>query len=106
MALDIGHPIDVLLDRVWYPSTVAEVGEEKGSKKIRVTFRRFSETGDRVDSHGNRYYGLLPGQDEWMQVLSPRIQMNGKMVCKKLCYFSYKSDELIPDDQYDILFEE
>lgn len=92
MGLEIGAPIDAHVDRVWYPSTVAEVGEEKGIKKVRVTFRRFAENGDRVDSHGNRYFGLMPGEDEWLEVLSPRIQMNGKMVNRKLCYYTHKSD--------------
>ncbi len=41
MSLNIGSPVEALLNRVWYKATIAEVGEENGCKKVRVTFRRF-----------------------------------------------------------------
>lgn len=63
MGLDVGEPIQAYLNRVWYKATVAEVGFEEGYKKIRVTYRRFAEKGDREDSFGNRYFGLKPSED-------------------------------------------
>ena len=71
---------------------MAEVGEDNGFKKVRVTFRRFAPNGNRVDSFGNRFFGLNAGEDEWLDVLSPRIQMCGKMVDKKLCYYTHTAD--------------
>ena len=61
-------------------------------KKVQVSFRRFSEEGDRTDSHGIKYFGLGPNEDEWMDVLSPRIQQDGKMAHKKLCYYTVNSE--------------
>lgn len=58
MGLEVGTLIDAFLNRVWYKSTVVEAGEENGTKKVRVTYRRFDENGDRQDSEGNKYFGL------------------------------------------------
>jgi predicted secreted protein len=44
MNLDIGSHVDAY-NRVWYPSTVVEVGVENGSKRVRISYRRFSENG-------------------------------------------------------------
>ena len=57
MSLDIGSEIDAF-NRVWYASTVVEVGFENGSKRVRVTFRRFSDKGEKEDSLGQKYDGL------------------------------------------------
>lgn len=78
MSLDIGSTLDAI-NRVWYPSTVVETGVDNGSKRVRVTFRRFSEQGEKVDSLGQRYDGLGPNEDDWIDVLSCRIQRPGKM---------------------------
>lgn len=72
---------------------------------MQVSFRRFAENGDRSDSEGNKYFGLGPNEDEWMDIFSPRIQQNGKMAHKKLCYYSANCDEVILDDNYDIIFQ-
>jgi hypothetical protein len=106
MALDVGSPVEALLNRVWYKSTIAEVGEENGMRKVRVTYRRFAEDGDRVDSQGNKFFGLGISEDEWIDVLSSRIQKCGKMADTKLCYYTATSEEILLDDSYDILFEE
>lgn len=41
MGLDMGAHVEALLNRVWYKATVSEVGMENGSKRVRVTYRRF-----------------------------------------------------------------
>ena len=41
MNLQIGDILDGF-NKVWYPSTVVEVGLENGTKRVRVSFRRFS----------------------------------------------------------------
>ncbi len=40
-SLEFGSLIDGF-NKVWYPSTVVEVGYENGAKRVRVSFRRFS----------------------------------------------------------------
>ena len=52
---------------------------ENGAKRVRVSFRRFSESGKKVDSDGNRYEGLGPNEDDWIDIYSCRIQRGGKM---------------------------
>jgi len=37
-----------------------ETGVENGSKRVRVSFRRFSEKGEKTDLEGNSYDGLGP----------------------------------------------
>ena len=71
---------------------------------MRVTYRRFAENGDREDSGNNKYFGLGPNEDEWIDLYSPRIQMCGSMANKKLCYYTANSDEILPEDNYDIIF--
>lgn len=90
MGLDIGEPIDASLNRIWYKSTITEIATENNVKKVRVTFRRFDEHGDRVDSLGNRFFGLK-SEDEWIDVLSPRIQQNGKMSDIPFCSYTFES---------------
>lgn len=59
MGLDIGSPVEALLNRIWYKATIAEVSkDDKESKRVKVTFRRFAEDGDRMDFHGNKFFGL------------------------------------------------
>ena len=41
MNLDVGSQVDAY-NRYWYASTVVEVGFENGSKRVRVSFRRFN----------------------------------------------------------------
>lgn len=77
-ALEFGSLVDAY-NKVWYPATVVEVGVENGAKRVRVSFRRFSETGKKIDSDGNRYDGLGPNEDDWIDVFSYRIQRPGKM---------------------------
>jgi hypothetical protein len=81
-----------------------ETGFENGSRRARVSFRRFSPDGDRKDSEGNFYFGLDINEDEWMDILSGRIQPPGTMVNKKLCYYSATCEEIIIDDSYETLF--
>lgn len=90
MGLDIGEPIDAYLNRIWYKSTITEIATENEVKKVRVTFRRFDENGDRVDSLGNRFFGLK-SEDEWIDVLSPRIQQSGKMSDIPFCSYTFES---------------
>lgn len=78
LALDVGSCVDAF-NRVWYSSTVTEVGFENGAKRVRISFRRFSDQGEKVDSLGYRYDGLGPNEDDWIDVLSYRIQKPGKM---------------------------
>lgn len=91
MSLEIGQPIDAYLNRTWYKSTVAEVSVEKDVKKVRVTYRRFDENGDRTDTFGNRFFGLRAGEDEYIDVLSPRIQQSNTMTDMPLCYYTFES---------------
>lgn len=57
--LEIGSQLDAF-NKFWYLSTVVEVGVDNGSKRVRVSFRKFSDHGLKVDSDGNRYDGLGP----------------------------------------------
>ena len=59
MNLQIGDVLDGF-NKIWYPSTVVEASVENGAKRVRVSFRRFSDTGEKVDFDGNRYDGLGP----------------------------------------------
>ena len=77
MNLNISDKIDAL-NRVWFPSTITEIGVENGSKRARVSYRRFCEEGNKVDTDGNRYIGLGPNEDEWIDLLSCRIQKPNK----------------------------
>lgn len=56
--------------------------------RVRVTFRRFSDEGDRTDSLGNKFFGLPGGEDEAFDIYSVRIQKPGTMANKKLCYYT------------------
>jgi hypothetical protein len=61
-----------------------------------------------ADLLGNRFYGLDEDSDEWMDVLSPRIQSPGKMADYEIRYNKFskqKPDEGKIDDFYDALFE-
>lgn len=78
MNLEIGSTLDAF-NRVWWPSTVVEVGIENGAKRARISYRRFSDNGQKVDSLGYKYDGLGPNEDDWIDVLSYRIQQPGKM---------------------------
>jgi hypothetical protein len=51
----------------------------KMEQRVRVSFRRLSETGTKMDADGNRYDGLGPNEDEWIDILSCRIQKPDKM---------------------------
>ncbi len=53
---------------------------------------------------GQRYDGLGPNEDDWIDVLSYRLQKPGKMV-RELCYYSHIAEEPLVDDTYDLLFE-
>ena len=87
MNLSTGDLVDVLMNRVWWPSTVVESAVENGTQRVRITFRRFSENGAKVDSEGNRYDGLGPNEDNWYDVLSCTIQKPG--MAKELCLYSH-----------------
>lgn len=80
------------------------MGFENGARRVRVSYRRFCEDGRKVDSDGNRYEGLGPNEDDWIDIYSCRIQRPGKMA-RELCEYSFNSEELIVDDTYDLLFE-
>lgn len=77
-SLEFGSLIDAY-SKFWYPATVVEVGIENGARRVRVSFRRFSENGKKMDSDGNRYDGLGPNEDDWIDIYSCRIQRPGKM---------------------------
>lgn len=103
LGLEMGAAVDAFKNRVWYPSTIAEMAIENNIIRARVTFRRFSEEGDRVDTHGNKYFGLDINEDEWMEVTNGKIQPPGTMVHKKLCYYSATSEDTVFDDSYEYL---
>ena len=80
------------------------IKQENGIRQVRVTFRRFSEEGDRVDSEGNKFFGLPMNEDEVIDLFSVRIQPPSSMSNKTLCYYTAGCEEPLPDDTYEILF--
>jgi hypothetical protein len=80
------------------------VGIENGAKRVRISFRRFSENGKKVDLDGNRYDGLGPNEDDWIDIFSSRIQKPNKMA-REFCEYSLTCEEVLTDDTYDLLFE-
>lgn len=107
MALKPGDTLDAQDNKyVWYYSTIAENTEENGVRKVRVTFREFSEHGDKLDAEGRKYFGWGANEDEWLDIMSPRIQKPHTMH-KRLCYYSSTvTNEYFMDDSYDILYLE
>ena len=80
------------------------IKQENGIRQVRVTFRRFNEKGDKIDSEGNKYFGLGINEDEVIEIYSVRIQPPSSMSNKKLCYYTSTCEEPLPDDTYEILF--
>lgn len=72
---------------LWWYSVVAEEVVENGVKKIRVSFREFTPEGDKIDTEGRKYRGMGPNEDEWLDVMSPRVKKPHTMH-KKICYYS------------------
>jgi len=58
VSLRVGDLLDAQDTKsIWYLSTIAEESVEGSCKKVRVTFREFTEEGDKVDSDNRRYRG-------------------------------------------------
>jgi hypothetical protein len=106
MQLQPGDVLDAQDSKaVWLFSTIVESTVENGVKKVRVTFREFNDKGDKLDAEGRKYFGWGANEDEWLDVMSPRIQRPHTMH-KRLCYYSSSGAPEYFDDSYDIIYIE
>lgn len=105
IGLKVGDQLDAQDTKsIWYLSTIAEESVEAGCKKVRVTFREFTEEGDKIDSDNRRYRGWGANEDEWFDVMSPRLRQPHTMH-KRLCYYSSTvNNDYFMDDSFDVLY--